>query len=205
MKKNLIILSVLLLLSFLSCQTNESIQKEKKIRKVDFQGKNYLITEVDSSANILLESDEFSGVIFSKDYKVYGHFFPWISRNDSKEKIVIRFNPVLGDIVAAERILKRCIEIDKIDADGLEIYEGKIYDLPNYYRQYFGAINENDEKIIWVNCFLKPSNLTKGFNIHQDWKVNSVEVQDGGKAYFNIEINITSGKCYNFFRNSIGG
>ena len=182
---------LIIFLCFSSCSS--------KTERHEIEGVEYTITPVDTSANFLIETDSFSGVVFSENASPNHDVFTFsmLLRPKEKDK-VIPFTPSLDDIVVAERILKRCVEVDKIGADSLAIQE--VNELPTYTRQYFGGVNEKGQKLIWINCFSKES----GFD-HNDWKTEIVEVQDGGDWYFNVVANISTDECYRFFRNSIGG
>lgn len=64
-----------------------------------------------------------------------------------------------------------------------------IIDLPSYKRQYIPTINAKGEKEVWVNCFCNAE--------YFPWRKSLVIVQDGGNCYFNVVINLTTGKYYN--------
>ena len=188
--KHLIFL-LTILLCFTSCSS--------KTRTQEIDGVEYTIAPIDSSANFLIEADSLSGVVFS-EHEPPSHdvfTFSMLLRPKEKDK-VIPFTPSLNDVLMAERILKRCVEVEEIGADSLAIQ--KVNELPTYRRQYFGGINEKGQKLIWINSFSKES----GFD-HSDWKTEIISVMDGGKDYFNVVINISTDECYRFFRNSIGG
>ncbi|WP_162051331.1 hypothetical protein [Pontibacter pamirensis] len=183
---------LILLVCFCSCSKTETYE---------INGVEYAVTPVDSSANYLIETKSFSGVVFNEQEKpthdVYT--FSMLMRPTEAEEVT-PFTPSLENIVEAERILKRCVEVDKIGADSLRISNNAIEELPSYRRQYYGARNEKGQKLIWINCFSIESSFA-----HSDWKTEVVEVDDGGEWYFNIVTNIDTGECYRFFRNSIGG
>jgi hypothetical protein len=61
-------------------------------------------------------------------------------------------------------------------------------DLANYRRQYLPAINSKGEKEVWVNCFCDKRT--------PNWRNEVVFVNDGGNCYFNLKINLTTGKYY---------
>jgi len=63
-----------------------------------------------------------------------------------------------------------------------------IIDMTRYKRQYVAILNSKGEKEVWVNCFCAAGN--------QNWKKNLIFVQDGGNCYFNLKINLTTGKYY---------
>ncbi|ARS35673.1 hypothetical protein [Pontibacter actiniarum] len=188
--KHLIFL-LIILLYFTSCSSKTETQ--------EINGMEYSVTSIDSSANVLVETDSFSGVVFSEHESPNRDVFTFSMLLRPKEKDTITpFTPSLDDIVIAERILRRCAEVDEIGADSLAI--GEVNDLSTYRRQYFWGINEKGQKLIWINCFSKESEFD-----HKDWKKEIVEVQDGSDWYFNVVANISTEECYRFFRNSIGG
>ncbi|MBC5774366.1 hypothetical protein H8S95_09865 [Pontibacter sp. KCTC 32443] len=189
--KYFIVIAVALL-----CMTSCSNSKSYSI-----DGIEYTVTPVDSSLNLLVETNEFSGVIFNEKTKPYRDIFSFrMLVRPTKEEKITAFTPSLEEIIKAERILKRCVEVDKIGADSMEISDGSIQELSNYSRQYFGAVNEKGQKLIWINCFAKQSAF-----INPTWKIEEVSVDDGGDWFFNIITNIDTDECYGFFRNSIGG
>lgn len=64
----------------------------------------------------------------------------------------------------------------------------------DYKRQYLPNINEDGDKVIWIN-----------FNCGSWWdefeKDEIIEVMDGGNCHFELTINLTKGSYYNFFVN----
>ena len=66
-------------------------------------------------------------------------------------------------------------------------------DLTRYKRQYVAVTNEKGEKEVWVNCFCTTFN--------QDWKKVLIFVKDGGNCFFNLKINLTTGKYYELMVN----
>ncbi len=69
-----------------------------------------------------------------------------------------------------------------------------LIDLQKYKRQYIVALNNNGEKLVWINCFCEGEidNITRKY---------PYVVMDGGKCYFNIMINITKKKYFNLMVN----
>jgi len=188
--KYFIVIAVALL-----CMTSCSKSKSYSI-----DGIEYTVTPVDSSLNLLVETNEFSGVIFNEKTKPYDDVFTFrmLVRPTEKENVGA-FTPTLEEVVKAESILKSCVSTDQYGADSLFIKANSIQKLSNYKRQYFGAINGRGQKLIWINCFHKEDNS------FADWKTEEVSVQDGGDWFFNIVTNIDTNECYRFIRNSIGG
>lgn len=70
------------------------------------------------------------------------------------------------------------------DSDGFNKWG---LELKNYKRQYVPVINQNGEKVIWINFFCQDFK-------HSDWRKEILIVDDGGNCYFNIKINLTTKK-----------
>ncbi len=69
-------------------------------------------------------------------------------------------------------------------------------DLKKYKRQYIAILDNNGEKEVWVNCFCAFTG--------ESWKKEIVFVDDGGACYFNLRINLTTRKYYDFMVNGLG-
>ena len=65
--------------------------------------------------------------------------------------------------------------------------------LEHYKRQYMPSVNEKGEKIVFVNCFCG--------NWDENSRKNFKLVDDGGNCYFNLKINLTTKKYFNFMVN----
>lgn len=144
----------------------------------------YKITKVAGSDNVYLETKRFSGTIFSANTKFSDH--------DSDK----RFTPTIPEIFKAEVLFKNCLTTGKKDDDGIFV-DKKMIDKPSaYYRQYVGFLNKKGQKVIFFNCFKKKIQL-HGFN----WKKDELMVMDGGNAFFNVMINLTTQACSRFIVN----
>lgn len=55
----------------------------------------------------------------------------------------------------------------------------------DYCMQFVGAMNSKGERMLWVNCFCKSQ-----VEIFKNWKDDLVEVEDGGKCFFNVRFNL---------------
>ena len=81
-----------------------------------------------------------------------------------------------------------------------ELPDKNIYDeqflieLPKYKRQYFCALNDRGEKIVWVNCFCGNEDY---------WKTEEVFVFDGGNCYFHMMINLSTKQVSGFGTNGV--
>jgi len=110
--------------------------------------------------------------VFGKNYK------PW--------------TPTESDIQKAENLITQCFNDQK---------RGTVNRLLNrkpedYCRQFFGAINEKGEKIIWINCFCKDQ-----ITSFKDWKTKLRVVSDGGNCFFNMKVNIDKNDYYDVMVN----
>lgn len=154
-------------------------------RKKTIDGEYYTINKIDSSSNLYLETEEFTGVIFVEKDKVD-------SSQNSK-----RFTPTVEDIFKAENTLKQCLKKNKPSNFSLDITSDRIFPISTYYRQYFGYYDRG-QKVIFLNCFIK-----KAVTNDNSWKKMELAIRDGGKGYFSILINITTEKCTYFSVNGI--
>jgi hypothetical protein len=58
-----------------------------------------------------------------------------------------------------------------------------IIDLKNYKRQYLVSLNQKGKKVVHVNC------LCSVFGM-DDWKTQEIVVRDGGKCFFQLDVNL---------------
>jgi hypothetical protein len=65
-----------------------------------------------------------------------------------------------------------------------------LIEIDDYNVQLVPIYNQKGEKEVWVNCFCRNSN--------EEWNEHIVFVLDGGKCYFNLKINLTLKKYYEF-------
>ena len=84
------------------------------------------------------------------------------------------------------------VKMDKSD-------EYWLIDLKEYKRLYFPGYNKKGQKTIWIRCFCQdsPLDVTK-IDIN-------LETRDGGKCFFYMELNITTGRYSELTTNSLGG
>ena len=110
-----------------------------------------------------------------------------------------------GDLMKIETILIKCINhynsgqerrFKEINDKHREYNLDKknfIIDLTSYKRQYVSIMNSKGEKEVWVNCFCDTWNT--------DWRKDLISVDDGGKCYFNLKINLTTEQYYELMIN----
>lgn len=68
-----------------------------------------------------------------------------------------------------------------------------------YYKQCIAIINEKNQKEVWINCISMKEGISGS-----GWKNQIIEVNDGGEYYFNLKINLSTGKVYDFYVNGEG-
>jgi hypothetical protein len=177
----------LLLLCFSICMLSVTAQKIVKIEKV-----------TDHSTHIV--GSNFEGVIFSKEYST----FPL--PNDVVN--FPRFTPLPEDVLAAEKLLVVGID-NSSKKNGYAAFIRKY--LKKYYHQYFGYVNKENEKVIFINCFPKKDEF---FNEKIDdqnkktanprWQTEIVQVLDGGTSFWQIKINLNTQQAFDFGVNGFG-
>lgn len=109
--------------------------------------------------------------IFSQDYEVFE------LRNFK------RFTPEKKDIEKSRELIKHFLS-DKDEIRGMD----------DYNVQYFGFIDEGGNKNIWANYICRSNTGT-------DWQNDLTLVLDGGNCYFNLKVNLDTGKVFDFLVN----
>ncbi|PWG78245.1 hypothetical protein [Pararcticibacter amylolyticus] len=139
-----------------------------------------------------VQSKLFDGCIREK--KIEGYIFPKEYRSslvhfdDVKE----RYTPIKEDVLRVEQLIKeQLVFINKplINQGGNCPVIHK--NLSKYARQYIGYFDQNNDKIIWVNFFIRreKDQLSK---LNKDL----IFVLDGCSNYWNVKVNLNKGKLY---------
>jgi len=94
-------------------------------------------------------------------------------------------------------------EVEKIFKQSLSEHDSEIFgnrNNPNpvkneliYKRQYVCYLNKAGEKIVYVDCFCSSMDV--------DWHKQMMVVDDGGKCFFNLKINLKTKKYFDFMVN----
>jgi hypothetical protein len=177
-------ISTILILGLLildSCSVYRTETCIGKIGNVDYQ-------------NTYIKKNGYEGVIFSKDY---------IGLMNSSDK---KFTPTQIDIDSAEIVLKKGVkkvnENRPNQVDNCPVIHRK---LKKYKRQYFGFIDPNGDRIIFINCFWDQNGfhrfLDKVFYDETDdtkWKTEEKFVLDGCSYYWSIKVNLTKKTLFDF-------
>ena len=104
------------------------------------------------------------------------------------------------EIIAAEKLLVDCIDEYnnkqpiKTSTDGRK-YEPVLINLTSYKRQYVAVKNNKGEKEVWINCFKN--------SFDRDWKKEIISARGGGNGFFNLKVNLSKKKYYDFSVNSL--
>ncbi|WP_139856818.1 hypothetical protein [Aequorivita sinensis] len=89
------------------------------------------------------------------------------------------------EIVETEKIIKS--KVDKITSEWRAETDNEYAESEYQYdRQYIAAINENGEKLIWINFFCEKS-LAEFYDLRKE-RTNTA---DGGKCFFQLKVNLT--------------
>lgn len=116
----------------------------------------------------------------------------------------VRADTINGDYIAiidSEFQLNKSDEkqIQELLIKSVEQYNSKhsknTIDLRYYKRQYFPKV-KNDERVVEVCCYCS--------TIGDDWKVRYIDVDDGGKCYFRVSVNLTKNQCSEIQTNGNG-
>ena len=109
-----------------------------------------------------------------------------------------RFTPTREDINEAESVLRD--QLVKINSEKINQSSSPVIDenLPMYLRQYFGYIDKEGNRILFINGFWKKDDLKK------DWLYERISVLDGGSYYWNIKFNLKTGKLFDLRVNGYG-
>lgn len=183
-------LFLLVALSFLSaCRTSLVIPSEITIIPVEKQ----------HQAGV--QGPNFQGNLFKASYPKANFYHAFDS--------VSRFTPTQNDLAAAETILNSYLRNkNRLNLHGRPtITYGN---LPNYFRQYVGFVNNKDERIISINFYWNQRSISQklyDYSIDSDSRLNYNSdytiVLDGGSAYGQAEINLTEGKLISIGVNGV--
>ena len=131
----------------------------------------------------------YEGYIFDKTH------FVMLSVQQQKS----RYTPTNDDVKVAEKLLKRNLQIiNKMRVNQTKCCPVIDKKLKKYKRQYVGFINENGDKILWINFIWSKRVL------ESDISKNIISVQDGCSYYWNIKINVSTGEVFDLFVNGSG-
>jgi len=140
-----------------------------------------------STENILVETDEYTGVIFSEANASEWSFLFSAASTEF-------WQPSLADVSRAEECFTRFLASAPDDPD-LKDYEKAdaafvLENLMAYRRQFVGVVIDG-EKRVWCNAFW-PRDL------FPDWELEPVYVLDGGRDFWEMEYIPATDECTGF-------
>jgi hypothetical protein len=141
-----------------------------------------------SPENTLVETPEYTGVIISENgASEFSYLFDKASTGF--------WEPSINDISRAEECIRQHI-VSVQDNPKLDTYQKEsaafiLNNLEKYRRQYVG-IDVDGEKRIWCNSFFSDDSFP-------DWERVPVDVDGGGKHFWQIEYDLLKDECINFY------
>lgn len=109
----------------------------------------------------------------------------------SVENQAKRYTPSKEDVIQLEKLIKSDLKevntsLNNQGGDNPIIHRC----LKKYLRQYVGFINNNGEKIVWVN-FIWENNTSKA-----KMSKDIIDVMDGASYYWNIKVNLSKNQLF---------
>jgi hypothetical protein len=137
---------------------------------------------------VFIEGNNFKGYIFPKEYKSI-----YYSQNEYSS-----YTPSKEEIINAETVLKRKLkEINKFKINQDNKCPIIHKQLCKYNRQYFGILDKNGKKVVFINFIWEKSTPN-------NWDKEIIMVLDGCSYYWNIKVNITDSLLYDLNINGMG-
>ena len=138
------------------------------------------------SDNTLIETPTYTGVIISeKGTSEFGYLFVGASTEF--------WEPSTDDIAGAEECIREFL-VSLQDNPQLDTYQQEnlafiVENLEDYLRQYLGVVVDGENRV-WVNAFLSD-------NSFPNWERVPVDVDGGGRYYWQIEYDLLNDECIN--------
>jgi hypothetical protein len=136
----------------------------------------------ETPGNTLVETPEYTGVIISEEgVLAFRYLFDQASTTF--------WEPSSGDIAKAENCIRQFL-VSAQDAYQQESVAFILENLEKYRRQYVGIVVDGEQRI-WCNLFFSDS--------FPNWQRVPVDVDDGGRHFWQIEYILTKDECINFY------
>lgn len=140
----------------------------------------FFLLVISNNDPIFIKGKNYKGYVFPKEYS--NKYYPFNN--------IISYTPTKDDIILAESILFDNIKNINKEKNSQSKNCPVIHkNLCKYNRQYFGQINKNGAKVIFINMIHK--NKTPSY-----WSKEMVIVMDGCSYYWNVKINIENKTVY---------
>lgn len=107
-------------------------------------------------------------------------------RTDLSTKEILLLEALIKEKIASYNL---GIENDRFESFGIDTLRFE------YKRQYLPAKNGKGEKIVLANYFCQRHD--------RNWKVEFIEVDDGGNCFFRIVVNLSTGEMSQLYINSL--
>ncbi|TDD99535.1 hypothetical protein [Flavobacterium cellulosilyticum] len=102
-----------------------------------------------------------------------------------------RFTPSRQEIDKAEIALRNNLKISNKQVANQSSTPIIHIKLNKYKRQYFGYIDKNGDRILFINCF-----WSKNKNNTERWLTSEIMVLDGGSYYWNVKFNLAKNEIF---------
>jgi hypothetical protein len=139
-----------------------------------------------SSYNTFIETPAYTGVIISENG---ASEFGYLCAGTFTEL----WEPSTGDIAGAEKCIREFL-VSLQDKPPLNLYDQEklafiVEKLAEYRRQYLGIVVDGEQRI-WVNAFFSDASFP-------EWERVPVDVDGGGRNYWQIEYDLLNDECIN--------
>ncbi len=121
-------------------------------------------------------------ILFDKSAKIWGF----------KIDNYMRFTPSIEDFNAIDSLAANFV---KNNSDSLTFIKKPINNYHSYYKQVYGLINKEGDKVLFVNCFC---NVKR----HDYWKRETISVKGGGSCYFSFKVRLNDSSFYDLHVNA---
>jgi hypothetical protein len=155
-------------------------------------GTSIEITKTNKATNLAVKSNKFRGTIFRETY-------PFIMLHVSDINSTSRFTLDSEEIRQAERLLREQIK-DLNSSRPNQVNGSPVIhkNINKYFRQYVGFVNKNGEKVVHINFYWDRFSFTEKIKGYTDSRLTFEDeyaiVFDGGSHYWQVNINLTTGK-----------
>lgn len=103
----------------------------------------------------------------------------------------LRFSPTRIQVDSAEKELREGLKLinkDKINQSNSPVIHEN---LKSYKRQYLGYIDQNGNRILYINCFWESKHEK-----FENWLMTFIQVSDGGSYYWSIKYNLDTRQLF---------
>ncbi|SHH88260.1 hypothetical protein [Flavobacterium defluvii] len=118
----------------------------------------------------------------------------WITKKSYKS-----WNPNQSELILIDSVLEKAINERRF----LFLKKQSLLELKERYMQYLCYINDDGDKIVYINSFCDiPTIYKNGKEELLDWQNEMIDIADGGSCYWNMKINISTQSYFELMINS---